>query len=288
MQAEPFSYDAATVEMRDVGDAQIALRRYGHGPDLLFIHGFPVHGYTWRYLLPELSTRFRCWVPDLPGFGDSRWNGDANLGFSAQAQRLRRLLDDLGVRRCGLIAHDTGATVARLLALDAPQLVHKLAMINTEMPGHRPPWIPLYIALSRLPGTAISFRALLSLRAYRRSPMGLGGLFVDKNRLDGDFHERFIVPLLRDRRRIDGTLKFLADVDWSPMDALKQRHRDIRADVLLLWGDLDPTFPVQIAEAMCPQFATLKGFHRIRDARLMPHEEQPAQVLEHLVPFLRS
>lgn len=286
MRSEPFSYDAAPVELKELGDASIAVRRYGDGPDLLFVHGFPLHGYTWRYLLPELAARFRCWVVDLPGFGDSRWSPDTNLGFTAQAGRLNRLLRELGVTRSGVIAHDTGATIARLLALDAPDLVHKLAIINTEMPGHRPPWIPLYIALSRLPGTAFSFRALMSLRSYRRSAMGFGGLFVDKSRLDGDFEERFIEPLLSDRKRLLGTLKFLQDVDWAPMDALAQRHREIKAGVLLLWGELDPTFPVEIAEAMCPQFARLAGFHRIRDAKLMPHEEQPAQVLEHLLPFL--
>jgi pimeloyl-ACP methyl ester carboxylesterase len=56
----------APVERLDTGTARLVYRRIGTGPPLLLVHGFPLSGFTWRKLLPELATRHSCYVPDLP------------------------------------------------------------------------------------------------------------------------------------------------------------------------------------------------------------------------------
>lgn len=282
----PSAYDRAPVRQIRVADADLAVRTYGDGPDLLLIHGFPLHGYTWRYVLPDLATRHRCTVVDLPGLGDSAWDARTDLGFVAQAARLGGLLEVLGIRRTAILAQDTGGTIARLLAVDRPAAVTHLALINTEIPAHRPPWIREFQLASRIPGARATFRGLLSLRTFRRSGMGLGGLFVDPTRLEGDFHARFVQPLLDEPRRLDGALRFLQGIDWRALDTLAHRHREIACPVQLLWGEQDPTFPVDRAQTMCGQFARGCAFHRIGGAKLLPHEEQPAQVLAQLRPFL--
>lgn len=283
-----FSYDAAPLRTVEAQDAHFALRCFGDGPDLLLLHGFPVHGYIWNAVLPALAQRFRCWVVDLPGLGDSQWSDGADFGFNAQSERLGLLVAELGLTRAAVVAHDTGATLARLLALDRPAVVSKLALINTEIPGHRPPFIREFQLAARLPGARGMFRALLSLKAFRRSPMGFGGFFHDRARLDEGFDARFVAPLLADPRRIDGALRFLRGIDWDVLDALAQRHRAIRARVQLIWGEDDPTFPVQYAEELRLQFDPPCTLHRIAQARLLPHVERPAQVLDVLLPFLAA
>src|SRR4051812_26483636 len=116
-------YASARPELHETGDASLAVRRYGSGPPLVLIHGFPTHGYTWRFLLPELSKKFTCHLVDLAGLGDSRWNANTDFRFTAQARRVGKLLDVLGIDRGALIAHDTGATIARLVALSNPSRV---------------------------------------------------------------------------------------------------------------------------------------------------------------------
>jgi pimeloyl-ACP methyl ester carboxylesterase len=288
MNAATSPYDREPPQMIEALGAALAVRTFGQGSDVLLVHGFPVHGYTWRHLLPELARHHRCRVVDLPGLGDSTWSDTADFRFGAQAERLAAALKQLGVARVSVVAHDTGATIARLLALAHPDAVTRLTLINTEIPRHRPPFIREFQIASYLPGARLTFRALLSLAAFRRSPMGLGGLFVDPALIDGDFHDRFIRPLVEDPRRVDGALRYLRGIDWNAVDSLEQRHRDITAKVQMLWGDEDPTFPVARAEAMRSQFARPPAFHRIHAARLMPHEEQPQQVLEHLLPFLAN
>ena len=58
--------------------------------------------------------------------------------------------------------------------------------------------------------------------------------------------------------------------------------------MLLLWGEDDKTFPVELAQEICKQFTCSYHFVRIQGASLMPHEEKPNQILEHLLPFLHK
>src|SRR5713226_3470617 len=126
------AYAAAKINRHQIEDATIAARVFGHGPALVLIHGFPVHGYTWRKLLPTLSKQFTCYVVDLPGLGDSDWSSNTDFGFTAQARRLGLLLESLKLFRYSLLAHDTGATIARLVAIAQPDRVARLVIINTE------------------------------------------------------------------------------------------------------------------------------------------------------------
>ncbi len=268
--------------------ARLAYRAVGAGPALVLVHGYPVHGETWRKLLPDLAQRFTCYVPDLPGLGLTEWRSDTDFSFPGHARALREWIDALGLDAYDLLAHDTGGTVARCLADADGARVGRLAIINTEMPGHRPPWIPLYRHLAALPGASLSFGALLGRRWFRRSPLGLGGCFVNRDLLDGDFHARFIAPLLASPRRLQGSLHYLRGIGWDVVDGMRAVHARLRMPVQLLWGADDPTFPLPLGRAMAAQFSTPAAFVPIPRAALLPHEEQPELVLRPLLEFLTA
>jgi len=276
------------VRWLDVGTARMAYRVAGSGPAVVLVHGYPLHGETWRKLVPELARSFTCYVPDLAGLGRTEWRGDADFTFPGHARTLRTFVDALRLDAYALVAQDTGATVARCLADADAARVGRLVLINTEMPGHRPPWVPLYRHLAALPGAALSFRALMAQRWFRRSPMGLGGLFVDRDLLDGDFHARFVAPLLASPRRMEGSLRYLHGIGWDVVDGMRAVHARLPMPVQMIWGVLDPTFPIAIARQMTAQFATPPDFVEIPRAALLPHEEQPDLVLRALVPFLAA
>jgi pimeloyl-ACP methyl ester carboxylesterase len=282
------AYRAAPVERVDAGDAVVALRRFGSGPALLFVHGFPLHGFTWRTLVPTLAREFTCLVPDLAGLGDTEWTPATTFDFPDHARRLKAMLDRLGVDRYAAIAQDTGATVARCLALLDGRRMEKLVMLNTEIPGHRPPWIREYQMLLKLPGTTSAFRLMLGWRWYLRSPMGFGGCFDDLGLIDGEFHEAFVAPLLASPRRLEGLTRYLGGATWPVVDAFERRHADIQAAMLLVWGEDDPTFPVARAREMTRQIRDCRGFVTVPRAKLLVHEERPRQVLDAVTPFLRD
>jgi pimeloyl-ACP methyl ester carboxylesterase len=278
-------YFDAPKETVDTGTERLPYRRFGSGPPLLLVHGFPLSGFTWRKVLPDLAQHYTCFAPDLPGMGDSEWTERTDFSFPGQGRTLKRLVDRLGLDRYSVLAQDTGGTFARYLALEDGTRVEKLALINTEIPGHRPPWIPLYQFLMRLPGTLTAFSLLLRSRVFLRSGMGFGGCFADIGLIERDFHDHVIVPLLESPKRMEGMQRYLLGAEWAPVDALEHDHARLRMPVQLVWGADDPTFPIDHARRMVGQFPTA-SLVEIPGARLLAHEEKPAEVARAVLAFL--
>jgi pimeloyl-ACP methyl ester carboxylesterase len=272
----------------DVGSARIAYRSIGRGRPLLLVHGWPFTSYAFRHVIPALAERFTCVLPDLPGLGETEWRPSTDFRFAAQAETLQRFVRAVALDEYAVLAFDTGATIARQLALIDGERVERLVLLNTEIPNHRPPFIPLFQRLAPLPGNASAFRLLLRSRLFRRSAMGFGGCFVDLSLIDGDFHERFVQPLIDSPRRIAGAMAYLQGIDWALVDGLARRHAEIAAEVLFVWGSEDPTFPIERARPMVGQLRRCRGLVAVPGARLLVHEERPAEVAREALAFLTS
>ncbi len=280
------AFRGAEVRYADVGSAEIAYRTFGDGAPLLFIHGWPLWGFTWRHCVPRLAAKRRCIVPDSPGCGDTRYKPDHDFRFRGQAEAYARFLDKIGLERVDVVAHDTGATIARELALIVGDRVRTLAMINTEIPHHRPPWIRVFQKMTRLPGSGASFRTLMRSKRFRRSGMGFGGCFVDMSLIDGEFHDAFARRMIESPAYIDGQMKYLRGIDWELVDSLATRHREIAARTLLVWGTDDPTFPLERGRELVGQLARCEGLREVHGAKLLVHEEKPNAVVDHVLELL--
>ncbi len=257
----------------DLGRARVCYRRAGEGPTLVLLHGFPLSGLTWRKIIPALGPHFTCIALDQVGLGDS--TSPAAVDFSSEGQGLvfQRALRALGVSSYALIGNDTGGWNARELALLEPECVTHLLLTNTEIPGHRPPWIPLYQTLSTLPGARFVFGQVLASRLMRRSPLGFGGCFSNLDLIDGEFTDLFIAPLLADSSRVSGLVEFLVQMKFVRLDQFRELHRRLTMPVSFLWGAADPTFPLERARAMASQFPNVAGFHPIAGGKLLVQEE---------------
>ena len=272
----------------DIGTAEIAYRTIGSGPPLLMLHGWPFSSLSFRSLARLLAERFTCILPDTPGLGETRWRDDTPFAFARQVATLRAFVDHLGLARYALLGHDTGGTLARLLALDDPARAGRVVVMSSEIPGHRPPWIPLYQRLAALPFTATSFGWLLRIPAYRRTSMAYGPCFDDPSRMDEDFHECFVAPLLASQRRVEGVMRYLRGIDWRLIDGLAERHRELRQGVLLIWGAGDTVFPVDRARAMVAEFQGAARLVEVSHARFLVHEERPDVVADAVTSFLAA
>jgi haloalkane dehalogenase len=92
------SFLAAPVEHVDVG-TQLSYRRFGEGPPIVLVHGWPLCGATYRGLVRALRERFTCYVPDLPGAGESPWDPRTQETFSDFSRLLVRFVDAIGLSR---------------------------------------------------------------------------------------------------------------------------------------------------------------------------------------------
>src|ERR1700732_3525605 len=82
--------------------ARMRYLRSGSGPPLLLLHGLLGYSFSWRFALPVLAEKATVYALDMPGVGFSDRPPNANGSFRAQAERLLRFLDSLGVESCDL------------------------------------------------------------------------------------------------------------------------------------------------------------------------------------------
>ncbi|NMT62885.1 alpha/beta fold hydrolase [Marinobacter orientalis] len=121
----------STQQFTQVDGHQIAYIDEGKGVPLLLIHGIPSNGLMWREVIPVLSKQFRVIAPDLLNYGQSGMPANADVSINAQRRILFGLLDSLGIRRAHVIAHDIGGGVAQLMAVERPERVDRLVLIDS-------------------------------------------------------------------------------------------------------------------------------------------------------------
>jgi pimeloyl-ACP methyl ester carboxylesterase len=262
-------------ELIDVGTAKLAYRKTGTGPDLVFVHGWPLHGETWRAIVPRLADRYTCHVFDLPGTGRSEWAKDTRINLRAHAVAVLTAIETLGLDRVGFVGHDSGGAIARVAAAELGTRCFGLALGNTEIPGHAPPGLVWFVRIGKMPGGLSLLPMILRSKRLRRSNIGLGGAFHDLAFIDGEFGEMFVKPLLSDKRAAAGQLRMIRHWEWDTMDAMAATHAKITAPVQLIWGARDPWFPVTKARAMVDQFPGGAELAEIPDGKVFVHEERP-------------
>jgi len=123
-----------TIEHVAVDDGKIRLRRGGAGPPLLLLHGNPQTHAMWHAVAPELAKRFTVICPDLRGYGGSlkpeATPDHAPYAKTEMAGDMVAVMRHLGHERFLVGSHDRGARVAHRLALDHPERVLKLAVLD--------------------------------------------------------------------------------------------------------------------------------------------------------------
>jgi haloacetate dehalogenase len=127
------------IEGFDYTEIQIGPTRYrpgvaGEGPAVLLLHGFPETHFCWHRVAPGLAHDRTVVVCDLKGYGESRSEpgGELGEGYSnrERAAELAELMARLGFERFSVVGHDRGGRVAYRLALDHPDRVERLAVLN--------------------------------------------------------------------------------------------------------------------------------------------------------------
>ena len=268
----------------DVGAGDVAYRRVGQGPDVLFIHGWPVSGATFRTVLPRLSRDVTCHIIDFPGAGSSRFDAQTPLTIDQHIATVRRVVELLELDRFAVVGHDSGGLIARH-ALAGDHRVRAMALIDTEQPGRLSRRFRSFIGIKNVPGVGGALGWIAGQPRLRRSQLVFGDSFVDSSLLDGEFDEFFLKPLHTSPHRRDAAVKVLRSFDVRYINELAELHRRIDVPVQLVWGARDRFFPVARAEEMAGTFPDAQ-LSVIEGASLFSHEERPDDVAEAMLPVL--
>lgn len=137
-------FEGFTLETMVLPEATLRVRHGGEGPPVLLLHGHPRTHATWHRVAPILAKHHTVVCPDLRGFGQSSKPADTpdHSGSSKRAKALDcvALMERLGHSRFAVVGHDRGAYTAFRLAMDHPERVTRLAILDA---------IPIIEALER-------------------------------------------------------------------------------------------------------------------------------------------
>ncbi|MDT9002370.1 alpha/beta fold hydrolase [Paucibacter sp. APW11] len=205
------------------------------GTPLLLLHGACADHSSWLAWLAALRWRGPVLVPDLPGHGESTVPPDADLGISAQTERMLDWLDSLAVRHVHLIAHSMGGAIAIRLAALRPALVRSLTLISSAGAETQPSELRRHVERGH-PHPMVEVDSLPDYRAM------LAWGMAKPPYLPG-FVQRWLLAQKQPRRTTER--KLLRDLarDQDQRALLGQ----VKAPTLLLWGELDRV--VHVADA---------------------------------------
>jgi len=127
-------FEGFTRHLVNVPDGTINCVKGGSGPPLLLLHGFPQCLAMWAKVAPLLASSYTVVCADLRGYGDSFKPADAadhsNYSFRAMAGDQLALMRELGCPRFHVVGHDRGARTAHRMALDFPDTVRSMSVLD--------------------------------------------------------------------------------------------------------------------------------------------------------------
>lgn len=264
---------------------EVALRSVGSGPDVLFVHGWPVNSATFRRLLPHLAEHVTCHLIDLPGAGSSSYTADDPVTIDSHIAAVETVIEALDVD-LAVVGHDSGGLITRHAVVDNAR-VRAVGLIDTE-PADLGWRFKMFLANRNVPGFGAMLRWVAGQKKLRRNGFVLGDAFVDRDLLDGEFDEFFLEPLQDDPKAIAAGMRLLKSLDINRhVKVVSDIHRRIDVPVQLVWGAEDKFFPIESARAMVAEFPNA-DLAEISNAGLFSHEERPAEVAAALLPVLRG
>jgi haloacetate dehalogenase len=268
------------------GEQEVAVSLGGTGPPVLLLHGFPETHLAWRRVAPLLADRFTVVCADLPGYGDSPAPGAGHTAYAKRvtADAMIRLMQQIGWDRFTFVGHDRGALVGFRAALDHPEAIDHLAVLDV---------LPTTDMWASLRGTGGVFAFHLYLLAQLNdlpermlcaAPRDFFGHFLDTwttvpGAIPDDIREAYLATSSRPEviRAICNDYRASAFIDAADDDTDRLARRQLEMPVLALWQDPGgQTLPFD-PEEVWASWATDLRTRALPCGHFLP-EECPAEV----------
>ena len=255
----------------------------GSGDPVLCLHGEPTWSYLYRRMIPPLAEAGRVVCPDYFGFGRSDKPVDQSwYTFDRHCASIARLVSELDLEELTVVVQDWGGPIGLRLAVEQPERVARLVILNTGVGGGRPPndvWL--------------RFREVV--RAGRRcirggaaNPSGVRARTVG----GGGCGLRRAVSVPEAKA---GALAFPEQVptepehpNAKPLLAIRDALAGWEKPALILFGDSDPIFPPPVADAIARHIPGALPAETVANAGHFVQEDAGEEVAARIVRFLEE
>jgi len=238
------AFEAARIP---AGETDIFVRHAGTGPPLLLLHGFPQTHLMWRDVAPRLASRFTVVCADLRGYGQSGCPASAPdhapYAKRAMASDMVAVMAQLGFERFAVAGHDRGGRVAYRLALDHPERVNRIAVLDVVPTAEAWARADARFALGFWPWVLLAQPVPLPERLVATAPEAvvddaLAGWGSPASAFDDGVRAAY-VEALRDPERVHAICeeyRAAATLDRAHDETDRASGRRITCSVLALWS----------------------------------------------------
>lgn len=228
----------------DLGNLRlrVAYQDEGEGFPVVLMHGIPTWSFLWRDVIPLLSSGRRVIAPDFLGHGFSDRRDRFDRSLTAQVEMIVALLDHLGLDQVDLVGHDTGGGVALILGINHKDRVRGLVLSNIVCYDSWP--IDDMLALGN---PSLRSAPLAQVRAMVAD--GLADGVQRSERLTDEFQEGILAPYSDEEGKLS-LIRNAVSLNTNHTMELVDRHSEITAPTLLLWGAEDPWQTIADAERL--------------------------------------
>jgi epoxide hydrolase 4 len=272
----------------EVGEVRLHYVEAGEGPLVVLLHGFPEFWYGWRRQIgPLAAAGFRVVAPDTRGYNlSSKPAGVAPYAGDRLATDIRGLIHERGAESALLVGHDWGGTVAWTVAMNHPEVVDRLAILNVAHPRkflqglHSPDqlrksWYVFFFELPGLPESVVQADRWHFFRHFLRD--------ADPAYTPEEM-DRYVEAWSQPGAAAAMINYYRAAVRQSPKKTEAQ-IRPISAPTLVIWGERDRYLGPELAEPERDDVPNLDRVERLPDASHWVHHDEAERVTQLLAGF---
>lgn len=213
----------------------------GEGAPFLLLHGEPTWSFLWRNVIPALPGRKIA--PDLIGFGRSDKPSEVSwYSYDRHVASIAGLVAALGLSGITLVVHDWGGPIGLRFAVEHPELVDRLVIMDTGLTGGAPPserWLQFREVVRRL-GHGLDVGRLVEAGTARGLADGVRAAY------DFPFRDASKAGALAFPELVPTEPEH---VNTAPMNRVREALRGWRKPTLVLWGAEDTVLAPSLARA---------------------------------------
>jgi epoxide hydrolase 4 len=271
----------------ELGDVKLHYVEAGDGPLIVLLHGFPEFWYGWRLqIAPLAAAGFRVVAPDTRGYNlSSKPEGRAAYSADKLATDIRDLIRERRAESALVVGHDWGGSIAWTMAMNHPEVVDRLAILNAAHPrrlnqGLRHPsqlrksWYFFYFQPPDLPERHVRAKNWQFFRKFLRDAHPA----YTQEEMD-----RYVEAWSRPGAASGMINYYRAAV--RPPKGYKAEIRPISAPTLVIWGQRDRYLGENLAEPERTDVPNLDRVERLPNASHWVHHDESERVTQLLIDF---
>jgi pimeloyl-ACP methyl ester carboxylesterase len=271
----------------EIGDVRLHYVEAGEGPLIVLLHGFPEFWYGWRLQIQPLAAAgFRVVAPDMRGYNlSSRPEDVAAYDIDKLADDIRGLVYERGAESALLVGHDWGGSVAWATAMNHPEVVDRMAILNAAHPRklsqglHHPDqlrrsWYFFFFAVPDLPEAVVHANNWHFFRHF---------LHDATPAYTAEEIEHYVEAWSQPGAATGMINYYRSSVRQSK--GAEAALRPLSAPTLVIWGQEDHYLGTELAEPDHDDVPNLDRVERLPDASHWVHHDEPERVTQLLTDF---